>query len=383
MGSTRTRVIALVLLAALLGLVPLWCSRREPPVVQTAHPVRAPLRVVVSTNGRIEPVDDLEIRARLDGRVEYIPDPGKRVAAGDVVVRLDAGPVAGQLAAAESERLSALESLRAARANAAERRARLATDRQLAAEGALLREVLEQSERAAREAEAQVEHLAREVPLRVAALDARIAELRAQQEAAVVRAPIAGTIYRTAVKTGAMVRLGDPLLWLADLEQLRVRANVDQVDLGRVQPGQPVRVSANAFPGRLWRGTISEVVPDVIVKESRAVSESLARIEPPVDGLVPGMTVDVEIIVAEAPDALQVPAEAVRERDGQSLVYRVDGRRVRETAVTTGLSSVSAVAVTSGLDPDDLIVVGPLEGLHDGMRVVPQQRDGARAGATP
>ena len=243
--------------------------------------------------------------------------------------------------------------------------------------------MLEQVERAAREAGAQVRHLEREVPLRLAALDARIAELRAQQEASVVRAPVDGTIYRTAVKTGAVVRLGDALLWLADLERLRVRTNVDQVDLGRVQPGQPVRVSANAFPGRAWRGTITEVVPDVIVKESRAVSESLARIEPPADGLVPGMTVDVEIVVAEAPDALQVPAEALRERDGQSLVYRVEGRRLRETAVTTGLSSVSAVAVTSGLDADDEIVVGPLEGLADGMRVLPQPRNGALAGGTP
>ena len=75
------------------------------------------------------------------------------------------------------------------------------------------------------------------MPLRVAALDKRIAELRAQQQASVVRAPFAGTIYKTQAKKGEMVRLGDPLLWLADLEHLRVRANVDQVDLGRVSPG--------------------------------------------------------------------------------------------------------------------------------------------------
>ena len=52
-----------------------------------------------------------------------------------------------------------------------------------------------------------------------------------------MRAPFAGTIYKTQAKKGEMVRLGDPLLWLADLEHLRVRANVDQVDLGRVRAG--------------------------------------------------------------------------------------------------------------------------------------------------
>ena len=89
-----------------------------------------------------------------------------------------------------------------------------------------------------------------------------------------------GTIYKTQAKKGEMVRLGDPLLWLADLEHLRVRANVDQVDLGRVQPGQRVVVSANAFPGRTWTGMITEIVPHVVVKESRSVSEGAGAHRP-------------------------------------------------------------------------------------------------------
>lgn len=375
----RRRLLWLLLPLGLLALVPLWCGRSAPPVVQAVAVTRAPLRVLVSTNGKVEPVDDIEVRARLDGRVVSIPDPGKRVAADEEVVRFDDGPVAGEVAAAESERLSALESLRVARALAGERQARLATDRRLEQDGALTREVLTQSERAATEAAAQVQYLEREVPLRVAALDQRIAELRAQRQASVVRAPFAGTIYKTQVKKGAMVRLGDPLLWLADLDHLRVRANVDQVDLGRVRPGQPVRVTANAFPGRAWGGAISEVVPNVVVKESRSVSEGLARLEPPTDGLVPGMTVDVEIVVAEQPDTLQVPAEAVQSNGSGSYVYRVDGRRVRQTPVRTGLASVSAVAITDGLDEGALVVVGPTDGLHDGMAVSAERRDAPAA----
>ena len=63
-----------------------------------------------------------------------------------------------------------------------------------------------------------------------------------------MRAPFAGTIYKTQAKKGEMVRLGDPLLWLADLEHLRVRANVDQVDLGRVRPGQRDRRHRQRVP---------------------------------------------------------------------------------------------------------------------------------------
>lgn len=368
------RALWLLPLAIALLTARAWCGRTAAPVVETVAARRAPLHVLVSTNGKIEPVDDIEVRARLDGRVISIPDAGKRVAAGDEMVGFDAGPVAGQVAAAESDRLAALESLRVARATAAERRERLSADRTLQRQGALTREVLDQSERTAQAAAAQVDFLEHDVPLRVAALDKRIAELHAQQAASVVRAPFAGTIYKTQAKKGEMVRLGDPLLWLADLEHLRVRANVDQVDLGRVRPGQPVRVTANAFPGRVWNGTVSEVVPNVVVKDSRSVSESLARLDPPTDGLVPGMTVDVEIVVAEVPDALQVPAEAVQTVGGESFVYRVDGQRLRRTPVRTGLASVSAVAIAAGLDEGALVVVGPTEGLRDGMKVKPERR---------
>lgn len=371
----KRRLLAAVPAIIVVGLIPLWCAGREPPMVEAVAARRAPLRVIVATNGKVEPTNDVEVRARLDGRVVSIPDPGKHVQAGEEVARVDDGPVVAGLAAAEAERLSALESLRAARAVAAERRDVLATDRRLYDAGAMTRAAYEASERHVAAAAAQVRHLEDEVPVRVAGLDKVIAELRAQRDATVVRAPFTGTIYKTQVKKGEMVRLGDLLLWIADLERLRVRANVDQVDLGRVQSGQGVRVSANAFPGRTWTGSISEIVPNVVVKESRAVSESLASLDPPVDGLVPGMTVDVEITVAENADALQVPAEAVLTEGDQAYVYRVVGRRVRKTPVRTGLSSVTAVAIDDGLPADALVVVGPTGGLTDGMRVTPKRRD--------
>ena len=85
------------------------------PEVQVVRALRGELLVVVATNGVVEPVDELRVRARLDGRIVAIPEPGTRVEAGDELLRIDDAPVAAALAAGRSDRLAALDSVREAR----------------------------------------------------------------------------------------------------------------------------------------------------------------------------------------------------------------------------------------------------------------------------
>jgi len=372
LSSWRLLVLGAVAAAGLL-LVPLWWGRTPAPAVRIAEAQVAPLVVEVATNGKVEPVEDIEIRARFDGRILEIPDAGKQVRQGEEVLRLDAGPVSAALEAGRSERLAALESLRSARAEYARAQQLLATDEELFRKGALTRARFEERQSAAQEAEKRADFLEHDVPLRVASLDLRIADLEAQLEAAVINAPVTGSVYRTNAKRGKMVHVGDPIMWIADLERLRVRANVDQVDLGKVLANQVVRILSNAFPGRAWRGRVTDVVPHVKMKNNRAVSEALVVVEPPAEGLVPGMTVDVEIVVAEVQAALQVPAEAIFSNGSGQFVYRVDGGRVREASVQVGLASVSVAEVAKGLEAGDFVVLGPVQGLRDGMRVDAQR----------
>jgi HlyD family secretion protein len=362
--------------ATLLGLG-LWCARTPAIEVEAAAARRAPLRVEVSTNGKVEPLPSAEARihARLDGRIVEIPEPGARVQQGDVVLRIDGGPVAAQLAAARSERLAAQESLRVSRDQAVRTQRRAATDRELFDQGALTKQRWNETRASLAEARAKLDNLEIEVPLRLDSLDLRIDELSAQTEAAAVRAPFAGTVYRRDFKVGELVKVGDPILWLADLSQLRVRANVDQVDLGRVEVGQTVRISSNAWRGRSWKARISELVPHVVVKDNRSVAEGLARVEPPTEGLVPGMTVDVDIVVEDVADTLQVPATAIHHDDGRSFVYRVSGGRAERIQVALGRASVNTVEVLNGLADDDRVVVRSSNGLHDGSRVEARFRD--------
>ena len=105
------RLAATLWAAALAG-----CGGKAPPEVDVAAVQRDSLEIEVSTNGKIEPIDELDLRAHLDGRVVEIPEPGTVVEAGEVVLRIDDAPVSASLASARSERLASLESLRVAKA---------------------------------------------------------------------------------------------------------------------------------------------------------------------------------------------------------------------------------------------------------------------------
>lgn len=364
---TDRRLIVAAAVAAVLLLA--WWKHTPALPVDATNVSRGPLALLVTTNGKVEPVEDAEVRARLDGRIVQIPDPGTKVAKGDVILRIDSGPVAAELAKAQGERLSILEKLRDARSKLAQQKERAATDQKLFEQGALTSETNAASQAALHDARARVEFLERETPLRVDSLDLRIREYQDQLGSAEVHAPFAGTVYRTEQRKGAMVHVGDPILWVADLGHLRVRTNIDQVDLGRVHAGQKVTISANAFPNRTWAGTVTEVIPHVVVRQSRSISEGLAEVTPPTDGLVPGMSVDVDVVVTRAPDALHIPAQAVVHSDGQPYVYRLAGNRARRTPVKLGLETVNEVEVVAGLSDGDHVVVSPLRDLHDGERV--------------
>jgi len=362
---------------ALLLMLTLWCARTPAIAVDAILAQRAPLRVEVNTNGTIEvvPAAELRLHARLDGRIVEIPEPGTRVAEGDTILRIDADLAESELASAESEILAAQEAMHAARRQLELVSKRAATDDDLFKKGALTSQRHGESQASLREARARALNLESEVPLRVASLEHRIAQLRAQVEAAAVTAPFGGTVYRTEFKKGEMVRVGDPILWVADLERLRVRANVDQVDLGRVRAGQPMRVTTNAYPDRSWAAVVSELVPHVVVKDNRSVAEGLALVQPPTEGLVPGMTVDVDIVVDDVAETLQVPPTAVYTADGDPYVFRVEGGRAERTPVVLGRSSVQAVEILQGLETDDRVIVSASNGLADGTRVEAQLRD--------
>ena len=375
---TRVRLtrLAVAIVAATTLAALGWFTRSPIPEVDVALATQNTLVVRVNTNGVIEPIEKSELRARIRGRIIHVPEAGARMAAGELLLQIADAEVSSELARTESVLLSAQESLADARRALDRARRRAETDAQLHAKGGLTPERQRETQADLESAEARVAFLTRDLPFRIAAFETRIQDLESQLEAATLHAAAAGTVYQTLVKVGEMVAVGDLVLRFADLDRLRVRANIDQVDLGAVALGQSVRISSNAYPGREWSARVSALIPNIVKKEARLVAESLANIEPPSAGLIPGMTVDVEILVDSDPQVLQIPSGALFSDIGGPYVLTLANDRLRAVRVEVGRRAAGRVEIVSGLEEGDRVVVGPLQGLAEGSRAKRRRGNG-------
>ena len=195
-------------------------------------------------------------------------------------------------------------------------------------------------------------------------LQAKAATAAARQrlEDLVLRAPIAGTVLRQDGEVGEVVDKQKILFSIGQPKPLRVTADVDEEDIVRLASGQKVLVKADAFPDRTLPGTVATITPkgDPINKSFR-VRVALPENTP----LLVGMTVEINVIARETPDALLVPAGAVR--DGHVFVVEAD--RAKRIRVKTGARGTTRTEIVDGLAADARIILDPPATLTDGARI--------------
>jgi RND family efflux transporter MFP subunit len=148
--------------------------------------------------------------------------------------------------------------------------------------------------------------------------------------AARVVSPMDGVIIAKGVELGQTVTSGvssfnegTMLFTIADLKSLLIRVNLNEVDIAKIRVGQPVRVTLDAYPQRIFDGKVRFVAPAAKLQERIKVFP----IEVAIDELDPsfhtGMSANVEILGEQRSKALSVPLEALQRRDGQVVVYRL------------------------------------------------------------
>ena len=162
-------------------------------------------------------------------------------------------------------------------------------------------------------------------------------------------------MYYLPVHPGQFVATGELLVQVADLAKVRLRAFVDEPDVGRLQPGQPVEVTWDALPGMSWDGKVTRVPTTVVPLGARNVGEFTCTVDNPAEKLLPNINVNITIITARHLNALTVPREAIHQDDGKRFVYQIVHGELQRRDVQTSLSNLTRMEITQGL-PDGAVV---------------------------
>lgn len=200
-----------------------------------------------------------------------------------------------------------------------------------------------------------------------AAAEAAAASARARLNDYRLAAPFAGRILRRDAEPGDLATVGAPLFVLANLRAVRITADVDERDVGRLAAGQDAVVRADAFPGRTFQARISDITPqgDANGRVFRV------RLRLPADSpLRPGMTVETNLVTGRRPHAVLVPTSAL----SKGAVWTVADGRARKIPVRTGAAGPARTEITQGLSAGVQVIVSPPADLKDGARVAPTPR---------
>jgi RND family efflux transporter MFP subunit len=290
---------------------------------------------VVYATGNVEPLLWAKVAALQRKRiVEICRCEGREVKAGDVLARLD-----------DDEERSVLSELEARLQRYREDAARL---KGLYERNVTARTTYEEKETQVREYEA-----------RVAAQKERIDLLK-------LKAPMDGIVLRRDGEVGEIAGTGtsDVLLWVGQPRPLRVVAEVNEDDIPRVKVGQKALLRHEGHSGGPLEATVDAVTPkgDPLTKTFR-VYLTLPDDTP----LKVGMSVEANIIVAEARNVLLVPSEAL---SGKTVEVVVNGRAVRRT-VETGIRGTRMTEIHSGLEAQEVVVSPFRPEIADGGRIRP------------
>ncbi|MGA8312069.1 MAG: efflux RND transporter periplasmic adaptor subunit [Terriglobales bacterium] len=390
-------------IVAAVVLLGSFMSRGDVVPVRTATVERGTILSVVSTNGKVEPLQSFESHAPVGTTVKkLLVKEGDHVKKGQLLAQLDDAEASSQAARAlaqvrasqaetsavqsggNREEVLTLESqLVKARTGRDTAQRNLEALRRLQQSGAASPGEVKQAEDQLASAEADLKLVEqkqkdRYSPPEIARVEAQKMEAQSAYAAAEnilqqlnIRAPFDGVVYSLPVHQGSYVSPGDLVLQEADLSKVLVRAYVDEPDVGRLSPGQKIELTWDAVPGRIWQGSVSSVPSTVKLLGTRNVGEATCVVNNSDLKLLPNINVGVTIVTTEHQNALTVPREAVRLDDGKTFVYQIVNDELQRRDIQTSISNLTQVEVTGGVTEKALLALASTNSkpLHEGLAV--------------
>ena len=411
-------------ISLIMSLVTLWGCNSKPKSIETVRVNRGHISDFIKATGRVEAIEEEIIRAKREARIEKVlVQEGERVTAGDKLVlfdltesenamkkatiKLDQAQIAideAKIKLESSERTysdpSELEStLRAKQDNyqqaliardSAEREFKVSQELYHFEAKSLLevkekedgfkkakiklqqakRELQEAKEFFATQEKSKINLAALKTEYENALKQKDLAEI--ERELAVCRldrlrfsSPLNGTVIAKEVKEGMVISAGQPIMTIANIERLQVRAEVDELDAGKIKEGQETLITFDAFPDQKFFGRVTKTSPQAIIKGERTIVETVIRIDEPMGLLKIANQVDVKINIEKKRNVLSLPLSAVY-RGSHPFVWLYQKGIAHKAKIKTGLSDMNSIEIIEGVKEGDQVIVSRHASLKDG-----------------
>ncbi|QPJ65900.1 MAG: efflux RND transporter periplasmic adaptor subunit [Candidatus Nitrohelix vancouverensis] len=383
---------------------------------KTADVIHDELVLKIAAKGVVEPNFQVEVKSKASGEVLEFPlNEGDQVIKGQPLIRLDKSDELRSVSLAEADLASSTANLRKAESSLRQIKAQYQTDIETAKSAVLAaqanlsessdklrrqsdlfkKKVVSQEALDSAETEFKVnqenlvqaksklnakENLVHDISIRehevelaraeVQRSEIALAEKNERLQETEIYAPIDGVIIEKLVEEGQIIASGisnvgggTALANIADLSRMFIMADIDETDIGQVEPGQAVQITADAFLEKSFRGRVLRIAPQGVIESSITIFK--VKIEILGEGktvLKPKMTSNVDIIIDKVKDALYIPREAVRQKKGGSFVAILNDEGMpEEVPVTTGLNNPIHIEIKEGLNPGQKVVLGDWE----------------------
>src|SRR5690554_5873731 len=358
-GSPARRIIGITGIAVVLTMVfaAWWTvagSRGQPPALSTVEVTRGDIQLHVSATGVLEPSNYVDVGAQVSGQLETLHvRMGQTVEEGELLAEIDPTVYMAKVDATRAQ-------LKNQQAQIVDRKAQLRLaeiqfqrQQNLYREDATTREALQTAEASLASAKAQLAMLEAQIEQTSSTLRAEEANLGYAR----IYAPMDGTVVSVEARQGQTLNATQTaplLLRIANLSNMRVRAQVSEADIGRLEPGMRVYFTTLGDPDSRRYGTLDYIEPTPEVTNNVVLYNALFHADNPDGKLLPNMTAQVFFIQNEALDVLRVPASAVQ--GGKVEILDASGRP-RPQAIETGITNRVHTEVVSGLEEGQKVVL--------------------------
>jgi HlyD family secretion protein len=341
-----------VLAVALLGAGLFYYRSRQTskvPTPVTAEVTRGDVIAKVDATGTLAPVTTVQVGSQVSGTVKALAvDFNAQVRKGQVIAELDPSLFQTQVDQARATLIKSQSDVDRAKVEVDDSSSKFRRAQELYEQKLISRNDLETAQSTAMQAEAALKSAEAQVTQARASLN----QTEVNLGHTIIRSPIDGTVISRNVDVGQTVAasMSAPTLYVIaqDLTHMQVSASIDESDIGRIEPSQPVTFRVDAYPQQIFRGTVKQVRLDA--KTEQNVVSYTTMIDVPNEDLrlKPGMTANVTVQIAANQDVLRVPNAALRFAPTPELFAALGQEPPPQLAAAGAGRGVAGAAGTAG-----------------------------------